>query len=206
VAVASLQVSAVWADADKSAIKIDTDTKFVYTEDNGQYGIALALVEDGLTNPTWKQANNLSHNSGYEDYSFWYNAGSTVSGLEFNHVAVAAWGIGDGIDGSVSSTIQAGEIQSFTYEASLAGKSLIQDKSKLKVIAMLIDRNTGRIANASQTAINDYDPSAIHAVSTTSDNRDAGRCSLDGRRLNSPQRGINIIRMNDGTVKKVIVK
>ena len=111
-----------------------------------------------------------------------------------------------GIDGSVSSTIQAGEIQSFTYEASLAGKSLIQDKSKLKVIAMLIDRNTGRIANASQTAINDYDPSAIHAVSTTSDNRDAGRCSLDGRRLNSPQRGINIIRMNDGTVKKVIVK
>jgi thiol-disulfide isomerase/thioredoxin len=206
VAVASLQVSAVWADADKSAIKIDTDTKFVYTEDNGQYGIALALVEDGLTNPTWKQANNLSHNSGYEDYSFWYNAGSTVSGLEFNHVAVAAWGIGDGIDGSVSSTIQAGEIQSFTYETSLAGKSLIQDKSKLKVIAMLIDRNTGRIANASQTAINDYDPSAIHAVSTTSDNRDAGRCSLDGRRLNSPQRGINIIRMNDGTVKKVIVK
>jgi thiol-disulfide isomerase/thioredoxin len=206
VAVASLQVSAAWTGTDKSAIKIDTDTKFVYTEDNGQYGIALALVEDGLKNPAWAQANYLSQRSGYESLSFWYNAGSVVSGLEFNHVPVAAWGIADGINGSVGSTIQAGDIQSFAYEASIAGKSLIQDKSKLKVIAMLIDRSTGRIANAAQTAINDYDASAIHAVSTTSEIREAGRCTLDGQRISTPQHGINIIRMNDGTVKKVIVK
>ena len=32
------------------------------------------------------------------------------------------------------------------------------------------------------------------------------RYSLDGRRLNSPKKGINIIRMSDGTTKKVLVK
>lgn len=206
VAVASLQVSAAWTGTDKSAIKIDTDTKFVYTDDNGQYGIAYALVEDGLTNRTWLQANYLSHRSGYESLSFWYNSGSEVSGLEFNHVAVAAWDIAGGVNGSISSTIQAGEIQSYTYEASIAGKSLIQDKSKLKVIAMLIDRSTGRIANAAQTTINDFDPSAINAVSTASDVRETGRYSLDGRQMTAPQRGLNIVRMSDGSIKKVIVK
>lgn len=206
VAVASLQVSAAWTGTDKSAIKIDTDTKFVYTDDNGQYGIAYALVEDGLTNRTWMQANYLSHRSGYESLSFWYNSGSEVSGLEFNHVAVAAWDIAGGVNGSISSTIQAGEIQSYTYEASIAGKSLIQDKSKLKIIAMLIDRSTGRIANAAQTTINDFDPSAINAVSTASDVREAGRYSLDGRQMTAPQRGLNIVRMSDGSIKKVIVK
>ena len=30
--------------------------------------------------------------------------------------------------------------------------------------------------------------------------------TIDGRRTNKMQRGINIIRMNDGTVKKVVVK
>ena len=206
VAVASRQVSAAWTGTDKSAIKIDTDTKFVYTDDNGQYGIAYALVEDGLTNRTWMQANYLSHRSGYESLSFWYNSGSEVSGLEFNHVAVAAWDIAGGVNGSISSTIQAGEIQSYTYEASIAGKSLIQDKSKLKVIAMLIDRSTGRIANAAQTTINDFDPSAINAVSTASDVRETGRYSLDGRQMTAPQRGLNIVRMSDGSIKKVIVK
>ena len=206
VAVASLQVSAAWTGTDKSAIKIDTDTKFVYTDDNGQYGIAYALVEDGLTNRTWMQANYLSHRSGYESLSFWYNSGSEVSGLEFNHIAVAAWDIAGGVNGSISSTIQAGEIQSYTYEASIAGKSLIQDKSKLKVIAMLIDRSTGRIANAAQTTINDFDPSAINAVSTASDVRETGRYSLDGRQMTAPQRGLNIVRMSDGSIKKVIVK
>ena len=34
---------------------------------------------------------------------------------------------------------------------------------------------------------------------------ETGRYTLDGKMLNAPQRGINIIRMSDGTIKKVIV-
>jgi hypothetical protein len=32
------------------------------------------------------------------------------------------------------------------------------------------------------------------------------RYSLDGRRLSAPQRGINVLRMSDGTTRKVLVK
>jgi hypothetical protein len=34
----------------------------------------------------------------------------------------------------------------------------------------------------------------------------AGRFSLDGRRQEKMQRGVNIVRQSDGTAKKVLVK
>ena len=34
----------------------------------------------------------------------------------------------------------------------------------------------------------------------------AARYSLDGRRMEAPRRGVNIVRMSDGTVRKVLVK
>lgn len=36
--------------------------------------------------------------------------------------------------------------------------------------------------------------------------QEQARYTIDGRRINSPQRGVNIIKMNDGTVRKVVVK
>ena len=47
----------------------------------------------------------------------------------------------------------------------------------------------------------------IKNVSNTSSSAtESARYSTDGTRLASPQKGINIIRMSDGTVKKVLVK
>lgn len=36
--------------------------------------------------------------------------------------------------------------------------------------------------------------------------QEQARYTIDGRRIDTPQRGVNIIKMNDGTVRKVIVK
>lgn len=36
--------------------------------------------------------------------------------------------------------------------------------------------------------------------------KEAARYTLDGKRMATPQRGLNIIRMTDGTSKKVMVK
>ncbi|MBO4565001.1 MAG: Omp28-related outer membrane protein [Bacteroidaceae bacterium] len=41
---------------------------------------------------------------------------------------------------------------------------------------------------------------------STDDVREAVRYTLDGRQIGAPQRGLNIIRMSDGTVKKILVK
>lgn len=46
---------------------------------------------------------------------------------------------------------------------------------------------------------------AIHTA-TVADNRTVERFDASGRRLSAPQKGLNIVRMSDGTVKKVMVK
>lgn len=51
------------------------------------------------------------------------------------------------------------------------------------------------------------DPTAIAAVTADSAPAKAAACyAPDGRRISTPQHGLNIIKMTDGTVRKVIVK
>ncbi len=202
----TIAVNAEWDNEDMSAIKIDTQTKFVYSDDNGKYSIALVLVEDGMkgSGSTWAQTNNLSNNSDYSDIKFWYEAPARVTGLEFDHVAVGAWNIANGFDNSVNTSIVADEIQDYSYTADITSKTVIQDKTKLKVVALLIDKSDGSIINAAQTTIDDYttginDASSDNAVETA-------RYNINGHKINAPQHGVNIIRMSDGTVKKVVIK
>lgn len=46
----------------------------------------------------------------------------------------------------------------------------------------------------------------ITGTQNTTDVREIARFTIDGKRINQPQRGINIVKYSDGTVKKVIVK
>ena len=48
--------------------------------------------------------------------------------------------------------------------------------------------------------------SSVNAVTTDNQRTPTHYYSVDGHRIKQPQRGINIIRMSDGTVKKVMVK
>ncbi|MBQ6162729.1 MAG: leucine-rich repeat domain-containing protein [Prevotella sp.] len=49
-------------------------------------------------------------------------------------------------------------------------------------------------------------PSGINSVSTSAKATEKERYNLNGERLSKPLRGVNIIRMSDGTTKKVVVK
>ena len=207
IAAASIEVSAQWTDTDKNAITIDTKTKFAFTDDNANYAIAYALTQDGMkgTGSSWAQNNALSGNASYADsHPFWYNASSKVTGLEFNHVGVAAWNIAKGVKGSVNPAVQAGVEQYYTYEANIASKRLIQDKSKLKVIAILIDQTTGAIVNAGQTTIDDEATGIEKREQRTEGN--VQYFTLNGKKLTAPQRGINIVRKSDGTYEKIFVR
>ena len=46
----------------------------------------------------------------------------------------------------------------------------------------------------------------ITGTHTSADVREIARFTIDGKRINQPQRGINIVKYSDGTVKKVVVK
>ena len=46
----------------------------------------------------------------------------------------------------------------------------------------------------------------ITDTQTSADVREIARFTIDGKRINQPQRGVNIVKYSDGTVKKVVVK
>ena len=46
----------------------------------------------------------------------------------------------------------------------------------------------------------------ITGTQTSADVREIARFTIDGKRINQPQRGVNIVKYSDGTVKKVVVK
>ena len=154
---ASIALSAEWDSEEQKGVVFNTTTRFAYSEEGGKYGIAYVLVEDGLkgTGSNWAQANYYSGN-GTGEMAWWGKQGSSVSGVEYNHVVVAAWSALNGVDGSVDPVIDADTPQEYSYTASIANKSLIQDKTKLKAIVLLIDRVSGQIVNAAQSPISDY--------------------------------------------------
>ena len=45
----------------------------------------------------------------------------------------------------------------------------------------------------------------IENINKTTDNAEVARYTLDGRRISNVQRGLNIVRMANGTTKKIIL-
>jgi hypothetical protein len=181
-----VDITAKWNDEAMTKIDINTSSMFAFGEQNANYGVALVLIEDGLrgSGSSWNQANYYSGQSAPAYMSYWVNAPSSVSGVTFNHVAVAAWQIKNGFDGSVPTSFGAGEALPFNYLADITTKSVIQDKTKLTVAALLINRTTGKIINAAQTEISPYGsdvPSEFYMVGTFNDwnlNEDGGRLAF----------------------------
>lgn len=51
-----------------------------------------------------------------------------------------------------------------------------------------------------------YDPDSINAIDNNDSPRDSATYDLNGRRLFAPRKGFNIIRLSDGTSRKVLIK
>ena len=204
---AAIELSAEWTSEAQESVKFNTTTRFAYSQNNNQYAIAFVLTEDGLkgTGSNWAQTNYYSGQGSSGEMSFWYKMGSSVTGLEYNHVAVAGWSVLNGVNNSVNPNIEADEEQEFSYTGSISSNSVIQDKTKLTAIALLIDRSTGYIVNAAQSKIADF-ATPIDEVQRSVSKTQQDVFDISGRKLSASQKGINIIRMTDGTVKKVLVK
>ena len=160
---ADLEIVAAWNNEDNNAVKIDTKTTFLIDEDASHYGIGFALIEDGMkgNGDDWIQNNYYSGRSISDPNLQPLSAlPNQLTDTEYNHVAVDAWGIIQGIDGSVKD-IQAGVKQEFSHVCDISQNGLIQDKSRLTVVALLFDKKTGKICNAAKTTIGDYRPTVV---------------------------------------------
>lgn len=199
ITVADIDTKAYWNSDEQTGIDVATKTTFVYHADEANYAIAYVLLADGLTGTgsSWSQSNYLSGQVGNEpEMQSWYTAPSKVSGMEYDHVAIAAWGIRDGLEGSVPAQITANKEQTFTHSLSIADNTLVQDKSKLKVVTLLIDKETGVIMNASQTTIGSPEANGINKVtsSTNAQSRETKYYNLQGQQVGDDYRGIVVTR------------
>lgn len=221
---ASFSLKADWEDkTTQNKIVVDVATSFGLTRMAANYAIGFVLLEDGMTGTTeeWKQANYYA-----QEFIDWYKQtygktygsiyysdtdmqefrnGPALMDLTYDHVAVGAWNPTWGYDGSVDGLIIEDEVYPFKKTLDISANKLIQDKSKLSVVAILINRNTHAVVNAAECLIGGT--SGIECIKpATADSKVAYSVSVNGSRLQAPVKGINIQKMTDGTVRKVVVK
>ena len=85
----------------------------------------------------------------------------------------------------------------------------MQDGNDGLVFGSQTDKQWALVVNEKMTTDNDAHEAvttAIALINGSTDKSASVSYGLDGRRLDAPQRGLNIIRMSDGTVRKVMVK
>ena len=205
-----VEVSAVW-DKEKNNITVTPRVTFCVNRDEAPYGFAYVLTEDGMSNPNWVQYNNYSGSTDdrgiTKEFDYFIDAPRDIRNLENNFVAIAAEGVKAPLTGYIKTPIKADEPQSHTYIfRNISSKKIIQNKAKLKVCVLLINIKTGQIENAAKCTIS---PASTTAISSASEGEcsvvETARYTLDGRRIMTPQKGVNIVKYSDGRVCKEVV-
>ena len=180
--------------------------------DASNYTLEFVVVGDGLSGTTnaWSQSNYYasygSSQIAEEDLKIFGSGGkygqSSIRGFVFNDVALSYAG---GSQVEPLGTMAGGQVHHVTQKLTLPTKATLRNaikKGKLYVVALVVD-DKGHIANAAKGEVGDA--SGVTAVQ--SDHADAvSLYSLNGVKLSAPQRGVNIVRMGNGEIRKVLVK
>ena len=81
----------------------------------------------------------------------------------------------------------------------------VLDKKKVSVVAVIIDPETGAIVNAGKALVG-AGSTGIITVNNSANATVVARYAADGTQISAPVKGINILKMSDGTTRKVMVK
>ena len=207
----ALEVSGTFDEA-FTKVNVTANAKPLFDD---TYSLEFALVADGLTGTgsAWNQANYYTQYSASDlpaDLSIFGTGGtygkSSITGWVFNDVAIAS-SYTSGVNQVAKQTLASGESAYFDYTLTLPTKTTLKNalqKDQIYVVAILLD-SKGNVVNAAKKKVADYTPTAIQSVGNTN-TAEAARYTLDGRQISAPQHGINIVKMNDGSVRKVMVK
>lgn len=210
---AAIEVEAALSD-DLGTVSVTSRTAFAMQGAEG-FKVAYALLADGMTGTgrSWQQSNKYRGFSSSLDIDAWdqFSNGGTYVTVEFNDVVILAPD-SKGVAGSIPAEVTAGEWNEHEYTFTLSEAtsvtasvgSLVQAPWKLRVVAMLLNAE-GEIVNAAKCNVST--PAGVGGVESSMDEAvEVARYSLDGRLLSEPERGVNIVKMSDGTARKVIVK
>lgn len=195
-------------DSEAGKVNVRCSVKYALSRDASNVGIFLIVTEDSI----YGYQRNFVYSYSTEDYPIlgeWTNKGLlNREYVPYYHSDAVRAQVGVsyyGTTGYIPSAIVGGK--EYTADISFALPA-VGDIKNCKVTSMLIDANTGEYINAARSRV--YMQADIDGISNVNaaaaEAVEVDRYDTSGRRLQSPQRGINIIRMSDGTVRKVFVK
>jgi thiol-disulfide isomerase/thioredoxin len=225
----ALDVTAAYQSGESNLIDVTATATFAADMNDLNYKLTYILIADDLygEGSDWIQSNyhasyytseSVLSQTGVQELADFCAGGkygqSSVAGLHFNDVAIIA-NNQKGIANSIPSSVKNLESVNHTYQFdvtkanNLDGVNLVQNRSKLRVVALLLDANTGYVINGARADVTGDTTGAASAI-INGQVVSSEYYDLSGRRVITPSNGIYVKRVaySDGTVKtsKVTVR
>ena len=212
-----VSATGVW-NADKTAVEVTANIEAL--TDGLGFTVAYVLTADQLSGTTaeWRQSNYyyqyssnvLPTNPDLAQFGSGGKNGQSSVFLTFNDVMIGSSynsmgrNLAPVIDGSTNAV--AGTVYEGKYSVKMPTKTVLKNAIKIDQVfanVLIISNKTGEILNAVRVKVGE-DTNAIDDANVADDVHEVACYSLDGRRLEAPQKGVNIVKFSNGkTMKKV---
>lgn len=215
---ASLETEAAFTPDGKN-IKAKATLEFPEAaNDADKYSVEFVLVADSLhgEGQAWEQSNYLEDNDTQSNYPFpeaniFFAGSSSIPNMHYNDVVVATTRLRDGliklpakVEAEKAFSIE-GEIANVDSIKNKSGFPVIQDSKNLRIVALLLNEK-GQIMNGAKAKVTGYETTGIRNINTNAAEADVPAIyNIQGHRLQTMQKGLNIIRTKDGKTKKVML-
>lgn len=214
---AEVSVEATWTNDDRTAFVARASVTPLYDRTSASpYALAYVLLADSLKGEgkDWAQSNdyaNVVFQGGYAsepNLGFLTEQPAYITDVAYNNVAIATAGLNNGVTGSVRAPFTNGIPIVHEQRFNIGSNVLVQDKQQLRVVAMLLNTQTGEVVTAAECRVVEQEQSGVEAVEGSQPSPDSSLSEaiydLNGRRQWQLQRGLNIVRRADGSVVKMM--
>lgn len=213
----NINVEAQW-DETSNNIRVTTQVEpCMLPEPGSTYAVGYVLTASGLSNDNWYQKSSYAeygsdaYKNAPEEMRFYADAAnytegySAVKGVVYNHVAIESQGMQQGVEHSLTGDYQANEVKTHTTTFDHVDQyGVITDRSKIEVVAVLFNTQTGKIENAARCHVGDGSntPTGITQTTSKASSETSGTYDMQGRQVEGKlQPGMYIVNG-----KKMIIK
>lgn len=143
----------------------------------------------------WVARDNKAAGFDITDAANYVEGWSQVKGMVYNHVAIESQGMDNGLEDSKMTDFRADEVKthSTTFEG-VNKYSVIRDRSKIEIAAVLFNTKTGKIENAARCSVRNHGTTGIRPNLVQEQKKQKGIYDMQGRKVNGkPTPGIYIV-------------
>lgn len=143
----------------------------------------------------WVARDNKAAGFDITDAANYVEGWSQVKGMVYNHVAIESQGMDNGLEDSKMTDFRADEVKthSTTFEG-VNQYSVIRDRSKIEIAAVLFNTKTGKIENAARCSVRNHGTTGIRPNLVQEQKKTEGIYDMQGRKVNGkPTPGIYIV-------------